>query len=141
MKILIPVDDSDFARRAVELVARWAEGGGAVEVVLAHVRSPADYYSELTPVDHERIDRAQREAQQRLLARALEQAQRLGLQQVALAAAQGYAADEIVRVAREKGVDQIVMGTHGRGAVGSFLLGSVAQRVVHLAPMPVTMVK
>lgn len=141
MKILIPVDDSDFARRAIEWVARWAEDAGKAEVVLAHVRSPADYYGELTPVDHERIDRAQREDQQRVLARALEQAQRLGLQQVALAAAQGYAAEEIVRVAREKGVDQIVMGTHGRGAVGSFLLGSVAQRVVHLAPMPVTMVK
>jgi nucleotide-binding universal stress UspA family protein len=50
-------------------------------------------------------------------------------------------ADEIARVAQDKGVDQIVMGTHGRGAVGRLFLGSVAQRVIQLAPMPVTVVK
>jgi nucleotide-binding universal stress UspA family protein len=33
------------------------------------------------------------------------------------------------------------MGTHGRGAVGSLLIGSVAQRVVHLAKVPVLLVK
>ena len=88
-----------------------------------------------------RLDRAQREAQQKFLARALEHAKRVGLTRVSIDAAQGTAADEIARIAQEKGVDQIVMGTHGRGAVGRLFLGSVAQRVIHLAPMPVTVVK
>jgi nucleotide-binding universal stress UspA family protein len=53
----------------------------------------------------------------------------------------GEPAAEIVRLADERGVDQIVMGTHGRGAVVSLFLGSVAQRVVHLSKVPVLLVK
>jgi len=49
--------------------------------------------------------------------------------------------DRSLRVAKETGVDQILMGTHGHGTLGTFFLGSVAQRVAHLAPMPVTLVK
>jgi nucleotide-binding universal stress UspA family protein len=105
------------------------------------VRSDPEYHGELAPLDYKAIERAQREAQQKLLARALEHAQRIGLTRVSIDAAQGSAGDEIARVAQEKGVDQIVMGTHGRGAVGRLFLGSVAQRVIHLAPMPVTVVK
>ncbi|TDP64115.1 universal stress protein [Roseateles toxinivorans] len=50
-------------------------------------------------------------------------------------------APEILRAATEAGVDQIVMGTRGIGALGSVLIGSVAQRVVHLAAVPVLLVK
>jgi nucleotide-binding universal stress UspA family protein len=53
----------------------------------------------------------------------------------------GLAAPEIVRVATELQADQIVMGTHGRGAMGTLFLGSVSQRVIHLAPMPVLLVR
>ncbi len=47
----------------------------------------------------------------------------------------------IVDYAREEGVDLIVMGTHGRGAVGHLLMGSVAERVVRTAPCPVLTVR
>jgi nucleotide-binding universal stress UspA family protein len=49
----------------------------------------------------------------------------------------GRAADEICQAARETGADLIVMGTHGRGLVGRTLLGSVAQAVIRLSPVPV----
>ena len=39
--------------------------------------------------------------------------------------------------AKDAGIDLIVMGTHGRGAVGHLLMGSVAERVVRIAPCPV----
>ena len=44
---------------------------------------------------------------------------------------------EIVRYAQQANVDLIVMGTHGRGAVARLLIGSVAERVVRIAPCPV----
>lgn len=53
----------------------------------------------------------------------------------------GMVAPGVVQVAALESVDQIVLGTHGRGAVGNLFLGSVAQRVVHMAPVPVLLVK
>ena len=47
----------------------------------------------------------------------------------------------IVTYARDAGIDLIVMGTHGRGAMAHLLMGSVAERVVRTAPCPVLTVK
>jgi nucleotide-binding universal stress UspA family protein len=141
MKILIPVDDSDAARHATEHAVRMARDADGIELTLLHVRSDPEFYGELAPLDYQALERARREAQQKLLAKALEHARHNGAAQVSIHAAQGAAADEIVRIAQEKGADQIVMGSNGRGAVGRLFLGSVAQRVMQLAPMPVTVVK
>jgi len=53
----------------------------------------------------------------------------------------GRPADTIVRVARERNADLIVMATHGRTGLGHVVLGSVAEKVVRLAPCPVLTVK
>ena len=53
----------------------------------------------------------------------------------------GHPADTIVRVAQERGADLIVMGTHGRTGLQHALLGSVAEKVVRLAPCPVLTVR
>ena len=50
-------------------------------------------------------------------------------------------ADAIVRYAKARQIDLIVMGTHGRGTVAQILEGSVAERVVRLAPCPVLTVR
>jgi nucleotide-binding universal stress UspA family protein len=48
---------------------------------------------------------------------------------------------EIIRYARSRNIDLIVMGTHGRGAIAHMLMGSVAERVVRKAPCPVLTVR
>jgi len=53
----------------------------------------------------------------------------------------GRPSREIVRVARDREVDCIVMGTHGRGGIDRLILGSVAERVVRSAPVPVVTVR
>lgn len=50
-------------------------------------------------------------------------------------------ASALTDYARQRGVDLIVMGTHGRGAVAHLLMGSVAERVVRIAPCPVLTVR
>jgi universal stress protein A len=50
-------------------------------------------------------------------------------------------AETISAYAKEAGADLIVMGTHGRGAVAHFVMGSVAERVVRTAPCPVLTVR
>jgi nucleotide-binding universal stress UspA family protein len=53
----------------------------------------------------------------------------------------GDSADTIVQMAGELAVDLIVMGTHGRTGLQHVLLGSVAEKVVRLAPCPVLTVR
>ena len=53
----------------------------------------------------------------------------------------GPPAEEIVRYARDAGVDLIVLGTHGRTGLAHVLLGSVAEKIVRKAPCPVLTVR
>jgi nucleotide-binding universal stress UspA family protein len=141
LKMLIAVDGSSHARHAVEAAARLAAQVQDAEAVLLNVGDAMIYYGELPPFDYEAIERAQRVHQERLLEDELTFARACGLKKVSTQSAVGVAASEIVRVADERGVDQIVMGTHGKGAIGTLFLGSVAQRVVHLSKVPVLLVK
>ena len=53
----------------------------------------------------------------------------------------GEPAETIARYAKENTCDHIVIGTRGLSAVSGLLLGSVATKVIHLADMPVLLVK
>jgi nucleotide-binding universal stress UspA family protein len=53
----------------------------------------------------------------------------------------GFSADQIVRAAKSRRADVVVIGTHGRTGVSRFFLGSVASRVVALAHCPVLTVR
>lgn len=54
---------------------------------------------------------------------------------------EGAPSKEIVEYAETNDIDLIVMGTHGRGGLNRLLLGSVAERVIRTAPVPVTTIK
>lgn len=100
LKMLIAVDGSEPALRAVETVARLATQTQGLLAWLLNVREGPVYYGELPPFDYEAIERLQRQRQQELLDAALAHARRCGLESVSIQAAVGEAATEIV------------MGTH-----------------------------
>jgi nucleotide-binding universal stress UspA family protein len=64
----------------------------------------------------------------------------LGAVDVDTLVVEGVPAAEIVRVARDRFIDMIILGTHGRGALGRALLGSVADKVIRSAGCPVLVV-
>jgi nucleotide-binding universal stress UspA family protein len=140
-KVLLAVDGSDHAKGAIETVGRWARSGLSPAVVLVHVRAWPVLYGEASVSTLEQLERAEKVHQERLLAEAQAQALGAGLTVADKVAAVGEPAAEIVRAAQECGADQIVMGTHGRGALGSLFIGSVAQRVVRLSKLPVLLCK
>lgn len=139
-KLLIAFDGSEHAERAVRAAARLA-GEATVEAILVNVRESPAYYGELPPLDYASIDAGMRQRQEAMLESALLRARAAGLQNVRSLAVVGTPAQEIDRVATEEKVDQIVMGSRGMSALGGLLLGSVAQRVVHLSKVPVLLVK
>jgi nucleotide-binding universal stress UspA family protein len=60
---------------------------------------------------------------------------------IAVKAVLGMPAQEIVAEARREPLDLIVMGTHGRTGLRHLVLGSVAERVVRLSPVPVLTIR
>jgi nucleotide-binding universal stress UspA family protein len=134
--ILMPTDWSPASARAAEYAAALAARFGASLHLLHVVAYPMDgaawpdaYWVELSDL-RERM-RADAERQLAALAKSLP-----GVNATA-EVRDGNPPRTIVAVAKDRGCDLIVMGTHGHGAVAHLLLGSVAERVVRTAPCPV----
>jgi nucleotide-binding universal stress UspA family protein len=139
--ILHPTDFSECAEQARAQAIRLARALGA-EVVLLHVSVEAPLYGEgFLPLSEVRkVFDAQREwATQALEERAAE-SRGAGIPTLARVLG-GTPHEAIVATAKQLGADLIVMGTHGRGALERFFLGSVADRVIRSAPCPVLTVR
>ena len=141
LRLVIPIDGSKAAHRAIDEAARLAKET-SVEVVLVHVRKGgATYHGELPPGEYERIRAHEIGDQARILDEALAHARALGLQQVSTHGAAGSPEVDVPVIAEQNGADMIVMTTRGLGAVGALLMGSTSQKVVHNATIPVLLVK
>ena len=141
LKFLIAVDGSEHARHAIEAAARLAHEMTEVQVLLMHVREMPIVYGDLPAFDYEAVEQSARQHQTQLLAEAQALAIACGLKQVETLAGEGAVAPEIAREAAERAVDQVIIGTHGRNALAGLMMGSVAQRVVHLSELPVLLVR
>ncbi|WP_126661327.1 universal stress protein [Haloterrigena salifodinae] len=141
-RILVPFDDSEHAREALEYAIDLFPDGEFVAVTVVDTSSvPAipnaasgdeDEVSETVEAVfgdvEERLAVPERLAAERDVA--IETRTRLGAP-----------TQEIVEFAETETVDHIVMGSHGRTGVKRFLLGSVAEVVVRHSPVPVTVVR
>jgi nucleotide-binding universal stress UspA family protein len=141
LKMLIAVDGSEHGQRAIEAVAQLVRNGCAIESALLHVRDEPVIYGEVPMMSYEVIEGAQKAHQETVLKAAEQQATAAGLKLLPSRRAVGFASTEILREAQAFGAEQIVMGTRGMGAVRSLVIGSVAQRVLHEAKVPVLLVR
>lgn len=141
MKILIPVDGSANALRAVEhAIASVAALKEAPQLLLLNVQWNVATGNVKLFIDQKTIDDYYREQGMAAL-----QSARAALDAAALPyqyhISVGTPAEGIAQYAGEQAVDQIVMGRQGQGGLQSLLLGSVVNKVLHLAACPVLLVK
>jgi nucleotide-binding universal stress UspA family protein len=140
LKILIPVDGSSHALRAVNQVLELSKSGAALEISLLNVQASIASGHARMFLTREEIATYHQEEGLIALADArqcLEKAEVLYTHHIDV----GHAAETIVRFARERSFDIIVMGTHGRGGLLEILLGSVAHDVLKQSTIPVLLVK
>jgi nucleotide-binding universal stress UspA family protein len=141
--VLIPIDGSDPAMRAVRSFIGLARSAPAMHAILLNVEPAVPLMQRMVdgrPGEVRRIGGPLRDKGEKLLAPAKAELERAGVRHTSFVEF-GDPADVIVARAKEWTVDLIVMGTQGRGAIGSLLLGSVAQQVLRQAEMPVMLVK
>ena len=138
-RILVPVDGSDEALRALQHAVSMARMIGEAEIHLVNVQPPISG-SVGTFVGTDNITRFHQEESDNALAAARKLLESEGMP-VHDAVRIGNSSQSIADHALELPCDQIVMGTRGLGRIGSIVLGSVATQVVHLTEIPVTLIK
>lgn len=139
--ILVPIDFSEYSKKALRYAVRFAKEFGA-SLTLLHVfepliQPPEGYGVLQVPV----IDGGalQKEAAARLTSLAQEEIEELVPVKSVVRSGRPY--NEIVMDAKERKVDLIIIATHGYTGLTHLLLGSTAERVVRHAPCPVLTVR
>jgi nucleotide-binding universal stress UspA family protein len=135
-KILVPTDFTEYSIRAFHIAAALARDHGAKLLVL-HVREVpiapfAPYGSVPAPNSEAQTVLEDKLEQFRLLDQTIT---------IEYMLVEGAPAEEIVKAATARQCDLIVMGSHGRNALASLVMGSVALEVSRKAPCPVLTVK
>lgn len=140
--ILVPLDGSPLAEQILPHVKALAEVGGRPRITLLRA-VPREYpdviEGETTNAVVNPMDRLLADATSYLetIARPLRSE---GLD-VHVEVMVRQPADAIVELAAREHVDLVALATHGRGGVGRWVFGSVTQKIMHLTPAPMLVVR
>ena len=140
-ELLVPTDFSEYSVRAIDYGVEIAEKFSS-HVTLIYVVEPLLQAADLTwtTVDFEELNKAHNEAARKQLDKLVAERIPKGIDCDAVILF-GRAFVEILKFAKERNADLIVMATHGRGAISHLLMGSTAEKVVRKANCPVLTVK
>ena len=141
-RILVTTDGSELSNEALQVAADLARPMGSLLLVL-HVIPDLFYPNTKQGItsSENAVHHEQTRDSSGILSDAMQQLGYTHAKPLTLEAHFERVADVITRVAHEENVDLIVMGTHGRQGFDKVLLGSVAERVAHLARPPVMLVR
>lgn len=138
-KILVPLDGSELAEKALDHAEKLAEAFDA-EVILLQVVPFMPIYGAPELVVPFVVDEKQKEAAEKYLTHLAEELKKSGLMVATEVKIGMQVAAEIIDFAKERGVDLIVMCTHGRSGIIRWVLGSVAHKVLIRAETPIFLV-
>ncbi|WP_247003836.1 universal stress protein [Halosolutus gelatinilyticus] len=127
--VLVPTVGSDHAMAALQRGADVANRNNATVHLLSVLEEP------ILGLGNDRSDRDERVRE--LLEEATSTVQNAGVDDVVTAVKSGSVPREIASYADSEGIDLIVMGTHGRTGIDQHLLGSITERVLRTASVPV----
>jgi nucleotide-binding universal stress UspA family protein len=136
--LLIGYDGSAHAKKALEYGIDFAMHAGAQITIVTAFPGIPDFVG--SPQYDEMVARLTTQANQ-TAQMAAEQARACNIEKVRVEVLQGSPAECILAVAETRGCDCIVVGSRGRGEMTGLLLGSVSDRLVHHAKVPVLVVR
>mgnify|MGYP001377399348 CR=1 FL=1 len=138
--ILVAVDGSACAAHAIAEIVKMTRQSGPMDVHLFNVQPRIFAEESLIFGDVSRMDKHYYDSSGKALAPS---EQTLQTANIAFTSHRGVGpiAQTIIAKAAELNADAIVMGTHGHGRLAGLLLGSVSNKVLHLSPVPVTLVR
>jgi len=140
-QILFPTDFSDFSKYAASFAVSFACDYGA-KLYILHVSETSYDISEM--LSEKPSPEELRAKVEELAAREIEEASTPDMLEKLdydITHLTGKPFAEIIKFVKEKKIDMIVMGTHGRSALESAIMGSTAEKVVRKAPCPVLTVR
>jgi nucleotide-binding universal stress UspA family protein len=143
-RILVALDGSPRAEKSLEWATRIASASGGVLTLLQAVEPPLPFSSPYLP---HAVEDAQialdhgREASARYLEETKARLERQGLRIEMETLLGAHAAPGILQYAEEHPVDLIALATHGRGGLPRLVLGSVADKVLRGASVPILVVR
>ena len=141
MKILLTTDGSEFTRRAAQYLAdHLAELAAAPEIHVLNVHPPLPYRRAASVLGKKALEGYYAEEAGKALAAATRILDKAGLSYEASFRV-GEVVAEIGKYVKKAGIDLIVMGSHGHGALGSLALGSVTAKVLAALETPVLIVR
>ena len=138
-RILVPVDGSDNALRAVRYAASLAKELSDVRLELVNVQDPLPQKVH-TALSEEEIARWQSGYSNLVLQPATKILDALHVPYQA-GSRVGSPANEIAQQVHDMECDAIIMGTRGLGSLANLVIGSVATKIIHMVQVPVTLIK
>jgi nucleotide-binding universal stress UspA family protein len=138
-RILVPLDGSELAKKALDHAEKLAETFGA-EIILLQVVPFMPIYGAPELMTPFIVDEKQKEVAERYLTNLSEELKKRGFKATATVKTGQQVAVEIIDFVKESGIDLIVMCTHGRSGITRWVLGSVAHKVLTRAETPILLV-
>jgi nucleotide-binding universal stress UspA family protein len=142
-RILHATDYSKASERALQETVDFAKQNDA-EMLVVHVIQPVVPYVAGEDIGaaelYVKLEESTKQEAQRSMDKLMQRLERLGVKAKSLLL-RGIPADQIVKAAKNRKADMIVIGTHGRTGLSKLFMGSVASRVISTAPSPVLTVR